>query len=259
MTPSAWHSALETAGAAEAEAAVVSAAMAVDAAVAATVVAVMAVVDTAEVAMAAAIAEFGPAVAAPERNTIHDPKRDANDSPRGGHPEYNDRGMTMKTSMTNKLRAALIAPIAACVFAIGAPSVALAADSPAQVASSSDVGSGGDAVRARKTEARIKHLHDLLKITSEQEAQWSSVAQVMLDNAAAVDGAIKDRAQKAKNINAVDDLLSYQAIVAAHADGLKKLATAFAPLYSVMPEQQQKNADAVFGHRIEASKLKSHK
>ncbi len=163
----------------------------------------------------------------------------------------------MKMTMANTLRAALIAPVAACVLAIGTPSLALAADSPVSVTSPNDVRIGGGDLRARKTEDRVKHLHDLLKITSEQEAQWSGVAQVMLDNASVVDGAMKDRDQKAKSMNAVDDLLSYQAIVAAHAEGLKKLATAFAPLYSQMPELQQKNTDAVFGHRIEAAKRKS--
>jgi len=217
-------------------------------------------VDMTEVAMAATIAEFCAAVPATERNAIFDPESDANDRPRGGHPKDNDRGIPMKPSMANKLRAALIASIAAGALGIGAPSTALAAglDSPAQV-TSKDVRSGGGDVRVHKTEARIKHLHDLLKITSEQEAQWSSVAQVMLDNASAIEGAIQDRGQKATSLNAVDDLLSYQAIVAAHAEGLKKLAAAFAPLYSVMPELQQKNADAVFGRRIEASKQKSHK
>jgi periplasmic protein CpxP/Spy len=167
----------------------------------------------------------------------------------------------MKTNMANYLRAALVAPIAACALAIGTPSFAQAAgpnNSPAQVMSSNDAHPGGDDVRERKTEARIKHLHDLLKITSEQEGQWSSVAQVMQDNASAVDDAFKDRTQKASSMNAVDDLLSYQAIVAAHADGLKKFADAFTPLYSAMPAPQQKNADAVFSHRIEEAKSKAH-
>ena len=103
----------------------------------------------------------------------------------------------------------------------------------------------------------IKHLHDQLKITADQESQWSNVAQVMLDNAAAMDSAMQDRAQKAATMTAVDDLASYQAIVAAHADGLKKLQAAFAPLYAAMPAAQQKTADAVFGHHT-ASRLRAH-
>jgi hypothetical protein len=107
-------------------------------------------------------------------------------------------------------------------------------------------------------ETRIKHLHDLLKITSAQDAQWQDVAQVMLDNASAIDSAIKDRVRMTKGMTAIDDLKSYEAIVDAHAQGIKKLAIAFKPLYTSMPEAQQKNADAVFGHRTEPSKLKTH-
>ena len=107
-------------------------------------------------------------------------------------------------------------------------------------------------------EARIKHLHDQLKITADQEAQWKDVAQVMLDNASAIDSAVKDRVRMATGMTAIDDLKSYGAIVDAHADGIKKLAVVFAPLYSAMPEGQQKNADAVFGHRTEPAKLRTH-
>ena len=54
-----------------------------------------------------------------------------------------------------------------------------------------------------------------------------------------------------KGMTAIDDLQSYEAIVDAHAQGIKKLAIAFKPLYASMPEAQQKNADLVFSHRTE--------
>jgi len=107
-------------------------------------------------------------------------------------------------------------------------------------------------------EARVKHLHDQLKIATDQEAQWNSIAQVMLANASAIASAVKDREHMSKGMTAIDDLKSYGAIVDAHAEGIRKLAAAFAPLYSSMPEDQQKNADAVFGHRTQPSKLKAH-
>jgi hypothetical protein len=110
----------------------------------------------------------------------------------------------------------------------------------------------GDTVKGR-----IKHLHDELKITADQEAQWETVAQVMLDNATALDDAVKGRAQLPRGMTAIDDLRSYEAIVDAHANGIKKLETAFKPLYDVMPFAQQKNADAVFGQRTAAAKLKA--
>lgn len=107
-------------------------------------------------------------------------------------------------------------------------------------------------------EARIRHLHDELKITPDQEGQWSNVAQVMLANASAIDSAVRDRERMSKEMTAIDDLKSYEAIVDAHADGIRKLSVAFAPLYSAMPEGQQKSADAVFGHRTQPSRLKTH-
>jgi periplasmic protein CpxP/Spy len=100
--------------------------------------------------------------------------------------------------------------------------------------------------------------HDQLNITSDQEARWNDVARVMLANASAIDGAVKDRMRMSNGMTAINDLKSYERIVDAHADGIKKLAIAFAPLYASMPESQQKNADAVFGHRTQPSKLKTH-
>ena len=139
---------------------------------------------------------------------------------------------------------------------IGGSYCVLPAAAQAQSTSAGEAQPGGSHVRSEGPKDRIKHLHDLLKITPNQEALWSGVARVMLENASAIDGAIKDRVKNAKSMNAVDDLNSYQSIAAAHAAGLKKLANAFAPLYSAMPEAQQKNADVVFGHRTNPSKLK---
>lgn len=157
----------------------------------------------------------------------------------------------MTNPASNKLRLSLLATFAICAAIGGASAGALAADSaPSSTAA--------HAMPMAGPEARIKHLHDLLKITAAQDPQWHDVAQVMLDNASAVDSAIKDRVRMAKGMTAIDDLQSYEAIVDAHAEGIKKLAIAFKPLYAAMPEAQQKNADAVFGHRTEPSKLKTH-
>lgn len=153
----------------------------------------------------------------------------------------------MTNRASNRIRLTLLASFAICAaVATGAS----AADSAPSSAMAHAMPAG--------PEARIKHLHDLLKITTAQDAQWHDVAQVMLDNASAVDSAIKDRVRMTKGMTAIDDLQSYEAIVDAHAQGIKKLAIAFKPLYAAMPEAQQKNADAVFGHRTEPSKLKTH-
>jgi periplasmic protein CpxP/Spy len=101
--------------------------------------------------------------------------------------------------------------------------------------------------RVDRVEARIASLHNQLKIMAAQEPQWSAFAQVMRDNAKTMDALIQSRVQNAKTMTAVDDLRAYQRIADAHADGLKKLIPAFEALYVTMPDEQKKNADAVFG------------
>lgn len=97
-----------------------------------------------------------------------------------------------------------------------------------------------------RVEARIKALHANLKITAAQEPQWTTVAQVMRDNAKAIEAISDQRTKNIKTMNAVDDLRSYETLAEAHADGLKKLVAAFQPLYDSMSADQKKNADAVF-------------
>ena len=110
-----------------------------------------------------------------------------------------------------------------------------------------------------RIEERLKQLHSQLRITSAQEPQWNAYAQVMRDNAAAMDQSaqqenqlIKTRADKG-TMSAVDDLKAYEAAVDAHAqrvqqysDGLKKLEPAFESLYASMSDSQKKTADAMF-------------
>jgi protein CpxP len=157
----------------------------------------------------------------------------------------------MTNRASNKIRLTLLASFAICAAVAGTSTAASAAD----IAPSSKA---AHSVRMSGPETRIKRLHDLLKITPAQDAQWHDVAQVMLDNASSIDSAVKDRVRMTKGMTAIDDLQSYEAIVDAHAQGIKNLAIAFKPLYASMPEAQQKNADAVFGHRTEPSNLKTH-
>ncbi len=156
-------------------------------------------------------------------------------------------------TITSSAKARLALASSLTVFLLAGP--AFAAD-PGQAARPPSA-CATPAAHASVTARHIKHLHDQLKITPDEESQWGNVAQVMLDNAAAMDSAMKDRAGKVGTMTAVEDLDSYQAIVAAHADGLKKLEAAFAPLYAAMPAAQQKVADAVFGHRT-AARLHAH-
>jgi periplasmic protein CpxP/Spy len=152
-------------------------------------------------------------------------------------------------------RLALVVPFTLCAAFSGVSVRAMAAETTPTAPSET---MSTKMPEGKTPEARVKHLHDQLKITADQEAQWNNVAQVMLANASAITSAVKDREHMSKGMTAIDDLKSYEAIVDAHAEGIRKLATAFAPLYSSMPEDQQKNADAVFGHRTQPSRLKTH-
>ena len=101
----------------------------------------------------------------------------------------------------------------------------------------------------RSVEARIKSLHDQLKITAAQEQQWNAVAQAMRDSAKNTSALIADRAKNATSRTAIDDLHSYRAVLKSHLDGIDALTTAFEALYTAMPDAQKKIADAVFSRR----------
>jgi len=107
---------------------------------------------------------------------------------------------------------------------------------------------GAKASRADRVEARIKQLHDQLKITAAQEPQWNAVAQAMHDDAKAMQSVIAQRRQNRGKMTAVDDLRSYEEVAETHVAGLKKLIPAFQALYDTMSPEQKKNADAAFGH-----------
>ena len=105
-------------------------------------------------------------------------------------------------------------------------------------------------------ETRIDNLHVRLQITAAQEELWQKVAQVMRDNAGAMDSLRQARTSNANNMSAVDDLKSYGQIADAHADGIRKLTPAFLALYDSMSDVQKKNADLIFrtGHHHSAKK-----
>jgi translation initiation factor 2B subunit (eIF-2B alpha/beta/delta family) len=100
--------------------------------------------------------------------------------------------------------------------------------------------------RTDRAEARISDLHAKLKITEAQEKQWSSVAQVMRENAAEMESLVKARKEKGSTLNAVDDLKSYSTIADAHAAGLKKFIPAFEALYADLSADQKQAADKLF-------------
>lgn len=105
-----------------------------------------------------------------------------------------------------------------------------------------------------RVEARITDLRAKLAITQAQESLWSTVTQVMRENANTMDALRTARAARERTMTAIDDLSSYSEIAEAHAAGLKTFIPAFTALYDSMSDAQKKNADAVFHGRSIAAK-----
>jgi periplasmic protein CpxP/Spy len=115
-----------------------------------------------------------------------------------------------------------------------------------------------DAKRDSAVEQHITELRGQLKITAAEESEWKLVAQTMRENARELDRAIDNRDATIASATAIDNLNSYSEIAQVHANGVKKLASAFSGLYSVMSESQRKEADVVFSHSDhEAKKVAS--
>lgn len=158
----------------------------------------------------------------------------------------NLQGATRMPASSMFRTAALAAVVILGGAALAPPAVSAQTAPPA---ANSSAAANSTAAGNSPVEARIKSLHDQLKITSAEEPQWNAVAQAMRDNAKNAGALIADRAKKTKSMTAIEDLHSYRAILQAHLDGIDKLTTAFEALYASMPDTQKKIADTVFSRR----------
>jgi hypothetical protein len=133
---------------------------------------------------------------------------------------------------------------------------ALAADSAAAVvtpaagstATTQETRTVGSASKENidRDEARIRQLHDQLKITAAQETLWTEVAQTMRSNDEKMDLLTTARHEKSATMSAVQDLRSYGEISEAHALGIKTFVPVFEKLYDSMSAAQKVDADSVF-------------
>ena len=141
--------------------------------------------------------------------------------------------------------AALLA-LPAAAFAQTAPSATTTPRAPAAAASpmSSHPVPGGNA--EQRVEAHIRQLHAQLRITSAEQPQWEQFANVMRENARAMDQEFAQRMQQYPTMNALQNMQSYEQIAEAHAQHLQKLVPAFENLYNTMPDQQKQLTDQVF-------------
>src|ERR1700719_1345104 len=104
---------------------------------------------------------------------------------------------------------------------LSAPAFALAQSAAPAAPSTAGSPAAAGGAQAR-VEARIKQLHAQLHITPAEEAQWNQFAQVMRDNARAMDEAATQRAAKFPTMSAVQDLQSYEQLAEAHVQHLQK-------------------------------------
>jgi periplasmic protein CpxP/Spy len=128
---------------------------------------------------------------------------------------------------------------------LSAPAVAWAQSSAAAPASAPAAAAADSAAQTR-VEARIKQLHAQLHITAAEDAQWKQFADVMRENAQAIDEAAAQRVQQLPTMNALQDMQSYEQLAEAHVQHLQKLIPAFESLYNAMSPQQKQVADRVF-------------
>jgi periplasmic protein CpxP/Spy len=165
--------------------------------------------------------------------------------------------MTMMPSMRSAaLIAALVAaPALALAQSASAPAPAATAATPSASAPTSSAERAAEA----RVEARIKQLHAQLRITPAEDAQWSQFADVMRDNARAIDEAAAQRADQLPTMNALQDLQSYEQLAEAHVERVQKLIPAFEALYNAMSPQQKEIADRVFRGRAESHAAASPK
>ncbi len=94
-------------------------------------------------------------------------------------------------------------------------------------------------------EARISELQKQLQITPAEEPQFKAYADVMRQNAEAMQDLFAQRARNPDR-SAIGQLRWYAKLTAAHAEAVGKLVAPFDALYQSMPDQQKKLADAVF-------------
>jgi len=141
--------------------------------------------------------------------------------------------------MTNR-SVVLMAFVVGLAFARGASGPALA-----QGTNTGGATAGQTAPALEQAAARVKYLHDRLRITAEQEPHWNAVAQAIRDNAGDLAPLLKERFQATTSGSALDLLHSYETLGEAQLDGLKKIITVFDPLYDALSDSQKKIADAI--------------
>ncbi len=117
--------------------------------------------------------------------------------------------------------------------------------------------SGAPADRQTKVEARIRDMYATLHITKAQDDEWNAFAQVMLDNAQAMDAAVKQYGGDRDKLSAPQIIDNYAAISAQHARNVSRVSAALEMLYADLSPDQKKLADEMFRKRPPARSASS--
>lgn len=133
--------------------------------------------------------------------------------------------------------------ILACALAVNG---AFAQASSPVAASANAASSAPSARHEARIEQRIAYLHEQLKITPAQETQWKAFADAMREDGERMGKLYEQRSKGMESATALDNMRDYVQLTQAHADGAKKLAEAFEPLYSSLSPQQKQLADSTF-------------
>jgi hypothetical protein len=95
------------------------------------------------------------------------------------------------------------------------------------------------------TAARIKYLHDRLRITAEQEPLWEVVAQAIRESGEDLAPLRKERFRASTSGSALELLHADETLGDAQLNSLKKIIAAFDPLYGGLSDNQKKIADRI--------------
>jgi periplasmic protein CpxP/Spy len=96
------------------------------------------------------------------------------------------------------------------------------------------------------TESRITQLRSALDITEDQEGLWSNLTQAMRENAKEMDALSKERAGKAKTMNAVEHMKFHNQLTEAQLAHQKRFLPPFEALYASLSDEQKTTTDTIF-------------
>ncbi len=98
---------------------------------------------------------------------------------------------------------------------------------------------------ASPMEPRLRQIHQILHITPAQEAEFNAFANVLRSNEATM-RALFERRPPGVGTNAVESLRFEQKLLAAQAEGLRRLIEPFARLYAALSPAQKNTANRIF-------------